>query len=128
MLLIVIWWTNRPIVGMTPLKMLIIIALDIVDHLLNLICRHCRYRTALETTNSIEEGGGLNWKMVGCLVGAWLLLFVIVFRGVQSVGKVDRHFLFHFSCSLFIFAFHFRFSFSLMIHFRGRSDNRNLFL
>jgi len=45
------------------------------------------YRTALETTDSIEEGGGLNWKMVGCLVGAWLLLFVIVFRGVQSVGK-----------------------------------------
>ena len=104
------------------LKMLIILALDIVDHLLNLICRHCRYRTALETTDSIEEGGGLNWKMVGCLVGAWLLLFVIVFRGVQSVGKVDRHFLFSF------FIFRVRFSFSLMIHFRGRSDNRNLFL
>ena len=30
----------------------------------------------------------MNWKMVGCLIGAWVLLFVIVFRGVQSVGKV----------------------------------------
>ena len=33
----------------------------------------------------------MNWKMVGCLVGAWFLLFVIVFRGVQSVGKVRDH-------------------------------------
>eukprot|EP00795_Rhopilema_esculentum_P003772 gene3772-15054_t len=45
------------------------------------------YRTTLETTSSIEDGGGMNWKLVGCLVGAWVLLFVIVFRGVQSVGK-----------------------------------------
>lgn len=49
-----------------------------------------RYRTALETTDNIEDGGGMNWKMFGCLAGAWLLLFVIVFRGVQSVGKVSR--------------------------------------
>ena len=77
---------------MTHLEMLMVIEFNIVDHFLNVIGLYCRYRTALETTDSIEEGGGLNWKMVGCLVGAWLLLFVIVFRGVQSVGKVRSHF------------------------------------
>ena len=53
---------------------------------------YSRYRTTLETTGSIEDGGGMNWKLVGCLVGAWVLLFVIVFRGVQSVGKVRNCF------------------------------------
>eukprot|EP00794_Sanderia_malayensis_P002462 gene2462-2835_t len=42
------------------------------------------YRTALETTDRIEDGGGMNIKMVGCLIAAWVVLFVIVFRGVQS--------------------------------------------
>ena len=68
---------------------------------LNLVPSLClRYRTALETTDSIDEGGGLNWKMVGCLIGAWFLLFVIVFRGVQSVGKVRKPVLFFNRCAV----------------------------
>ena len=47
------------------------------------------YRVTLEATDSIEDGGGLNWKLSLCLLAAWVLLFVIIFRGVQSVGKVS---------------------------------------
>lgn len=46
------------------------------------------YRVVLETTDSIDESGGLNWKMVGCLALAWAIVFGITCKGVSSIGKV----------------------------------------
>lgn len=46
------------------------------------------YREALDISDSISEGGGLNWKMTLCLLGAWTLVCLAMIKGIQSSGKV----------------------------------------
>ncbi|KAE8615291.1 hypothetical protein XENTR_v10008466 [Xenopus tropicalis] len=46
------------------------------------------YREALNISNSITEGGGLNWKMTLCLLAAWILVCLAMIKGIQSSGKV----------------------------------------
>ncbi|XP_029378555.1 sodium-dependent neutral amino acid transporter B(0)AT2 isoform X1 [Echeneis naucrates] len=46
------------------------------------------YREALDISNSISEGGGLNWKMTLCLLAAWLMVCLAMIKGIQSSGKV----------------------------------------
>ena len=35
------------------------------------------YRVALEATDSIDVGGGLNWKLTLCLLLSWIIIFAI---------------------------------------------------
>lgn len=46
------------------------------------------YRQALDISNSISEGGGLNWKMTVCLLVAWAIVCLAMIKGIQSSGKV----------------------------------------
>uniref|UniRef100_A0A4W6G0P5 Transporter n=1 Tax=Lates calcarifer TaxID=8187 RepID=A0A4W6G0P5_LATCA len=46
------------------------------------------YREALDISNSISEGGGLNWKMTVCLLVAWSMVCLAMIKGIQSSGKV----------------------------------------
>ncbi|XP_056621950.1 sodium-dependent neutral amino acid transporter B(0)AT2 [Triplophysa dalaica] len=46
------------------------------------------YREALNISDSISEGGGLNWKMTLCLLFAWTLVCLAMIKGIQSSGKV----------------------------------------
>ncbi|XP_043980420.1 sodium-dependent neutral amino acid transporter B(0)AT2 [Gambusia affinis] len=46
------------------------------------------YREALDISNSISEGGGLNWKMTVCLLAAWSMVCLAMIKGIQSSGKV----------------------------------------
>ncbi|KAG8578178.1 hypothetical protein GDO81_010413 [Engystomops pustulosus] len=46
------------------------------------------YREALNISNSITEGGGLNWKMTLCLLAAWIMVCLAMIKGIQSSGKV----------------------------------------
>ncbi|XP_029440218.1 sodium-dependent neutral amino acid transporter B(0)AT2-like [Rhinatrema bivittatum] len=46
------------------------------------------YRKALEITDSIEESGGLNGAMVGCLFLAWVVVCFSMIKGIKSSGKV----------------------------------------
>ncbi|MEQ2175253.1 hypothetical protein GOODEAATRI_016270, partial [Goodea atripinnis] len=46
------------------------------------------YREALDITNNISEGGGLNWKMTVCLLAAWSMVCLAMIKGIQSSGKV----------------------------------------
>ncbi|XP_029952170.1 sodium-dependent neutral amino acid transporter B(0)AT2 [Salarias fasciatus] len=46
------------------------------------------YREALNISDSISEGGGLNWKMTLCLLAAWLMVCLAMIKGIQSSGKV----------------------------------------
>lgn len=48
------------------------------------------YREALDISNSISEGGGLNWKMTLCLLAAWTLVCLAMIKGIQSSGKVRK--------------------------------------
>ncbi|XP_040049167.1 sodium-dependent neutral amino acid transporter SLC6A17 [Gasterosteus aculeatus] len=46
------------------------------------------YRQTLNITSSIDDTGGLNWKMVLSLLVAWILVCLAVIKGIQSSGKV----------------------------------------
>ncbi|XP_067863978.1 sodium-dependent neutral amino acid transporter SLC6A17 isoform X1 [Heptranchias perlo] len=46
------------------------------------------YRETLNISNNINEGGGLNWKMVLCLFSAWFIVGLCTIKGIQSSGKV----------------------------------------
>ncbi|XP_035521757.1 sodium-dependent neutral amino acid transporter B(0)AT2 [Morone saxatilis] len=46
------------------------------------------YREALNISNSISEGGGLNWRMTLCLLAAWSMVCLAMIKGIQSSGKV----------------------------------------
>lgn len=46
------------------------------------------YRKALDISDDISEGGGLNWKMTVSLLAAWILVCLAMIKGIQSSGKV----------------------------------------
>ncbi|XP_012221817.1 sodium-dependent neutral amino acid transporter B(0)AT2 isoform X2 [Linepithema humile] len=46
------------------------------------------YRVTLDAAPSIEDGQGLKWWIVLCLLLSWIVVFFIVMKGIQSSGKV----------------------------------------
>ncbi|XP_026280992.1 sodium- and chloride-dependent transporter XTRP3 isoform X2 [Frankliniella occidentalis] len=46
------------------------------------------YRTTLDASPSMEAPGGLKWWIVLCLLLAWIVVFFITMKGIQSSGKV----------------------------------------
>ncbi|XP_064621797.1 sodium-dependent proline transporter-like [Lineus longissimus] len=42
----------------------------------------------LELTDGIETLGGFRWQLVLCHISGWVLLFVCLFKGIRSTGKV----------------------------------------
>ena len=42
----------------------------------------------LDSTGGLDEVGSLRWELVAALAVAWLLIYVCVFKGVRSSGKV----------------------------------------
>lgn len=38
----------------------------------------------------MDDNGGLKWWIVLCLMAAWIIVFFIVMKGIQSSGKVSR--------------------------------------
>ena len=39
----------------------------------------------------LEEGlGGVQWELVGCLGLAWVLVYLIVWKGLHQSGKVTQ--------------------------------------
>ncbi|XP_008293054.1 solute carrier family 6 member 19b [Stegastes partitus] len=45
------------------------------------------YRETLNTTPTIDEGGGLQWWILLCHVCAWSLLYICTIRGIETTGK-----------------------------------------
>ncbi|XP_014260185.1 sodium- and chloride-dependent transporter XTRP3 [Cimex lectularius] len=46
------------------------------------------YRTTLDVSPSMDDFGGMKWWIVLCLLLAWIVVFFIVMKGIQSSGKV----------------------------------------
>ena len=47
------------------------------------------YHHALQISKDIEAGGiGINGKLIGCLVFAWVITYLCVVKGIKSSGKV----------------------------------------
>lgn len=49
------------------------------------------YTKVLEVSTDIEDySQGLNGKLVGCLILAWVIVYLCVVKGIKSTGKVSR--------------------------------------
>uniref|UniRef100_A0A9J7ZKS9 Transporter n=1 Tax=Cyprinus carpio carpio TaxID=630221 RepID=A0A9J7ZKS9_CYPCA len=46
------------------------------------------YRKALDITDSIDETGEFNPIITGCLLAAWLIVCLAMYKGIKSTGKV----------------------------------------
>uniref|UniRef100_A0AAY4EM00 Transporter n=1 Tax=Denticeps clupeoides TaxID=299321 RepID=A0AAY4EM00_9TELE len=46
------------------------------------------FREALDITNSINQIGEFNPIITGCLLAAWAIVFLAMFKGIKSSGKV----------------------------------------
>ena len=45
----------------------------------------------LMANNGLEEGlGSVQWELVGCLGLAWLMVYLIVWKGLHQSGKVTN--------------------------------------
>ncbi|XP_071959803.1 sodium- and chloride-dependent GABA transporter 2-like [Antedon mediterranea] len=45
-------------------------------------------RRVLNISPGIDEIGGLQWELVGCLVLAWVLTYACIWKGVAQTGKI----------------------------------------
>ena len=65
---------------------------------LTLLCpRYYWYIDALGASTDIETVGSFNWRMYICLFFAWLVVYLCIFKGIISSGKVmmEWHFYLH---------------------------------
>ena len=72
-------------------RSLSIIAQLFCDCLYILVLYHCRYfwyRSALIASESINEVGGFNWRVFLTLLLGWVVVYLCVFKGIKSSGKV----------------------------------------
>ncbi|XP_043082056.1 solute carrier family 6 member 16b [Puntigrus tetrazona] len=46
------------------------------------------YRKALDITDSIDETGEFNPVITGCLLAAWVIVCLAMYKGIKSTGKV----------------------------------------
>ena len=46
------------------------------------------YHTALQVAPTLDDAGGMNWKIFGCLAAGWFVVYICVLKGVKSSGKV----------------------------------------
>ncbi|KAM4745828.1 sodium- and chloride-dependent GABA transporter ine [Anableps anableps] len=42
----------------------------------------------LEKTSGIHEAGSLQWEVFGCLLLSWIIIYLCIFKGIKSTGKV----------------------------------------
>lgn len=46
------------------------------------------YREALDISQGIDESDGIKWKMLLCLIFAWIVIYACIWKGIKSSGKV----------------------------------------
>ncbi|XP_075912785.1 sodium- and chloride-dependent GABA transporter ine-like [Petromyzon marinus] len=45
-------------------------------------------KRVLSMSGGLEQGGALRWELFGLLILAWVLVYLCIFKGVKSTGKV----------------------------------------
>ena len=46
------------------------------------------FREVNNVSESIDESGGLYWKLTLCLLGGWIIIYFSILKGIKSSGKV----------------------------------------
>lgn len=46
------------------------------------------FNRVLKITSGIDETGGIQWELAVCLFISWTIIFLVLIRGIQSMGKV----------------------------------------
>ena len=46
------------------------------------------YRETLDITGDIGDPDGIRWWMFLCLLGAWIMIYLIIMKGIESSGNV----------------------------------------
>ena len=47
-----------------------------------------RYLTGIHRSTGIEDLGGINWNLVGCLFLVFVSVYFALWKGIKSAGKV----------------------------------------
>lgn len=42
-------------------------------------------------SSGMEDVGEIQWSLAACLGLAWLLVFIVLIKGIASLGKVSVH-------------------------------------
>ena len=50
----------------------------------SLLCR----KRVLQISDGIDDLGGMQWELLGCLALGWGLVYLIIWRGLHASGKV----------------------------------------
>ena len=45
-------------------------------------------RRVLQITKGIEDMGGMQWELFGCLLLGWIIVYGIIWKGLHSSGKI----------------------------------------
>ena len=48
-------------------------------------------RKVLGITSGISDLGGMQWELLGTLVMAWLVVYLIIMKGLHASGKVNSN-------------------------------------
>ena len=48
-------------------------------------------RKVLGITSGISDLGGMQWELLGTLVMAWLVVYLIIMKGLHASGKVNNN-------------------------------------
>ena len=46
------------------------------------------YRETLDITSSISDPDGIRWWMFLCLLASWIMIYLIIMKGIESSGNV----------------------------------------
>ena len=46
-------------------------------------------KRVLQVTSGIHDLGNMQWELLGCLLGGWILVYLIIRRGIHQSGKVN---------------------------------------
>ena len=46
------------------------------------------YRSTLNMSDKIEDFGEINWRLMLCLLCAWIVVYICLCKGIKSQGKV----------------------------------------
>ena len=45
-------------------------------------------RRVLQITSGMEDLGGVQWELLGCLILGWAIVYLIIWKGLHASGKV----------------------------------------